>query len=57
LERAAKKFGEPRLASLLEISPTKLRFYLKGSVPVPDDLLLRAIDLVLEAATNPEREK
>lgn len=50
LERAAEKLGEPRLAALLQISIANLRAFVAGSKGVPDSVLLRAIDIVLDQA-------
>jgi hypothetical protein len=49
LARAAAQLGgvEP-LAAKLMISQRLLQYYITGSEPVPDPLLLRAIDIVLE---------
>ena len=49
LARAAARLGgEETLAQHLQITPTRLRRYLCGASPVPDLVLLRTVDIVLE---------
>lgn len=48
LERAVELFGEAQLAKLLEISERALRHYLNGEQHIPEPLLLRAVDLVMD---------
>lgn len=48
LERAVEKFGEAGVASRLQISESVLRRHLSGQAHVPEALLLRAVDLVLD---------
>ena len=48
LERAVEKFGEAEVAARLEISESELRRQLSGQAHVPEALLLRAVDLVLD---------
>jgi hypothetical protein len=49
LARAAAKLGgvEP-LAAYLKIGQRVLQYYITGREPVPDALVLRAIDVILE---------
>jgi hypothetical protein len=56
LARAAAQLGSVEsLAGRLMISSRLLQYYITGSEPVPDSLLLRVIDIVLEGL--PEIEK
>jgi hypothetical protein len=49
LERLVEKLGGPAQAAVrLGITPTLMQHLLKGSMPVPDSLLLKAVDLVLD---------
>ena len=48
LQRAVEKFGEAHAAVRLQISEGALRQYLSGRARVPEALLLRAVDLVLD---------
>jgi len=52
LERAVQKLGESKLASRLQVSRHALRTMLKGLVAVPDSILLRAVDVVMDDATD-----
>ncbi len=56
LERAAQKLGEPQLAALLQISQTNLKAFLDGYKPVPDAVLLRAVDVVLDQLPEINRQ-
>jgi DNA-binding transcriptional regulator YdaS (Cro superfamily) len=59
LRRAAEILGsEERLALHLGITPSHLSLWLKGLGNAPDDVFLRAVDIVLESdrkTTAPER--
>lgn len=49
LARAAVRLGGvEQLASRLGVSPRVLKLYIEGHEAVPDSLLLRVIDLVLD---------
>lgn len=48
LMRAANKLGHAQLAASLGISRTKLSGYISGFAEVPDDILLRTLDLLVE---------
>ena len=48
LTRAAQKLGADELAARLGISQAKLQRLLAGEEPISDDVLLRAMDLLLE---------
>ena len=48
LQRAVETFGEADAAARLQISEGVLRRYLSGQAQVPEALLLRAVDLVLD---------
>lgn len=49
LARAAAYMGGPEaLAAKFQISPRVLQYYLTGSEQIPDALLLRAIDVILD---------
>ncbi|MGQ0547657.1 MAG: hypothetical protein ACT4P3_20400 [Betaproteobacteria bacterium] len=52
---AALAGGVPGLAERLEVAPRRLREHLTGATPIPDDLLLAAIDIVLEELPDPAR--
>lgn len=56
LARAAAQLGgvEP-LAAKLMIRARLLQYYITGSEPVPDSLLLRAIDIVLQGLPEIEQ--
>ena len=57
LARAAAKLGGvDALAARLEISEQVLRHYITGREPVPDALLMRAIDVILEDVPTIVRE-
>jgi hypothetical protein len=45
---AAKIGGVEELGARLKIGHRVLQHYIAGGEPVPDDLLLRAIDVILE---------
>jgi hypothetical protein len=54
LARAAVRLGGVEaLASRLEISQRVLKLYIEGNEAVPDSLLLRVIDLILEEVPDP----
>ncbi len=44
----ARVGGIEALASRLEVSQRVVRHYLEGNEPIPDSLLLSAIDLIIE---------
>jgi hypothetical protein len=48
LDRAVEKLGERKLVVRLQISHSMLRAYLRGQYPVPDVILLRAVDVVMD---------
>lgn len=48
LARAVQKFGVAETASRLQISAPLLSRLIDGQKPVPDFVLLRAVDLVLD---------
>ena len=48
LMRAAIKLGHAQLATCLGISRTKLSGYIAGFAEIPDDILLRTLDLLVE---------
>jgi hypothetical protein len=52
LERAAQMLGEPALASRLGISNITLRLMLSGAQPVPDSILLKAVDVVMDGVPD-----
>jgi hypothetical protein len=50
----ARVGGIEALASRLEVSQRVVRHYLEGNEPIPDSLLLSAIDLIIEGLPQPE---
>ena len=48
LMRAANKLGHAQLATCLGITRLKLSAYIGGFAEIPDDILLRALDLLVE---------
>ena len=50
---AAQVGGIPRLASELKVSETVLRHYILGKEPIPEGLMLRVIDVLLEQFPEP----
>lgn len=54
LAKAAVKVGGAEvLASRLEITAQVLKLYLEGDQEIPDSLLLRAIDIIIEDLPQP----
>jgi hypothetical protein len=54
LERASRKLGsDSELAARLRISDARLSTYLGGTLPIPDAVLLRAVDVVLDEPKPP----
>ena len=52
LERAVQKLGESALASRLGISNVMLRMMIVGAQPVPDSILLKAVDVVMDESPD-----
>ena len=52
LERVVAKLGIERTAKELAVSPTLIERFLRGALPVPEQLLLKAVD-ALEAPQTP----
>jgi hypothetical protein len=52
---AAQIGGIPRLASELKVSESVLRHYILGKEPIPEGLMLRVIDVLLEQLPEPPR--
>ena len=50
--RAADRFGHFELATRLGITRTKLAGYISGFAEVPDAILLRALDLLIEGLSG-----
>lgn len=48
LIRAANKLGHAQLATCLGITRIKLSAYIGGFAEIPDDILLRTLDLLVE---------
>ena len=44
--------GAEALALHLKVSPTAVRFWLNASGPVPDDIFLRIVDLLLDRSLS-----
>jgi hypothetical protein len=57
LQRAKEKLGERPLASRLEISRLTLKLLIEGVKPVPDSVLLRAIDVLQEPPATPSNRQ
>jgi hypothetical protein len=56
LARAAAQVGGiPHLASELKLSESALRHYILGREPIPEALMLRVIDVLLEQFPEPPR--
>ena len=54
LAKAAVKVGGAEvLASRLDITARALKMYLEGDQEIPDSLLLRAIDIIIEDLPQP----
>lgn len=54
LGRLVRRLGGPEAAAArLGISRTLLERFLKGAIPVPDAILLKAVDFVLSDAPTP----
>jgi hypothetical protein len=54
LARAAVKAGGiPALAAELDMSERVLRHYIEGTEPVPDNLVLKVVDIILKDAPEP----
>lgn len=53
LERATEQLGETQLAIRLGISRTTLRALMAGLRPVPDSILLKAVDVIMSDPTDP----
>ena len=49
--------GADALARQLQVPPSAVRFWLNGSSPLPDDIFLKLVDLLLarDAAKPPDR--
>ena len=54
-QTAAQMGGIPRLASELKVSESVLRHYILGKEPIPEGLMLRVIDVLLEQLPEPPR--
>jgi hypothetical protein len=52
---AAQVGGIPRLASELELSERILRRYILGKEPIPEGLMLRVIDVLLDQLPQPPK--
>ncbi len=48
LMRAANKLGHAQLATCLGITRLRLSAYIGGFAEIPDDILLRALDLLVQ---------
>jgi hypothetical protein len=53
LQRAVEKYGEAEAAARLQVSESVLRQHLNGEKHVPEALLLRAVDLVVDGEPGP----
>lgn len=52
--KLANKLGAEQTAKLLDIRPSLLMRFIEGTTPVPDQILLTAVDLVLEEFPEPK---
>ena len=52
LAHAAVQIGVAELAERLRITPRTLHEYLTGSVLVPDQIFLRAVDVIVERLSD-----
>ena len=50
---AVKAGGIPALAAELDMSERVLRHYIEGTDPVPDNLVLKVVDIILKDAPEP----
>jgi hypothetical protein len=48
LERAVEVFGEQTLSEQIGVPVERMRWWLNGSVPVPHNVFLHLVDLLLE---------
>ena len=53
LAHAAVQIGVAELAERLQVSQRALHEYLTGSVLIPDELFLRAVDVIVERLPEP----
>ena len=53
VQHAAKAFGTEEAARRMQISEIKLRAYMSGLAAIPDEVLLRAVDLLTEDLNSP----
>ena len=53
LERVVAKLGVERTAKELGVSPTLIQRFLHGALPVPDQLLLKAVDALEAPQASP----
>jgi hypothetical protein len=54
LERAVEILGGPgEVAAYLDVSPARLRIWMRGLFPLPDHVFLRLVDLISEAPRPP----
>jgi len=54
LAHAAAQVGVPALAERLQISQRLLHHYLTGHELIPDELFLRALDVIIEQLPEPK---
>lgn len=54
LAHAAAQIGVPALAARLQISERLLHHYLTGHELIPDELFLRAVDVIIEQLPAPK---
>ena len=54
LAHAAAQVGLPALAARLQVSERILRHYLTGHELIPDELFLRAVDVIIEQLPQPQ---
>ena len=58
LERAVELFhGEQPLAEYLKVPTERLRWWLHGSVPIPNDVFLALVDVLLDHGLATLREQ
>lgn len=48
LQRAIEVFGEQALSEQIRVPVERMRWWLNGSVPMPQDVFLQLVDLLLE---------
>jgi len=53
LEKAAKLYGRPLLAETLKVNPPLLDSWIDGRAPLPDRMLLKLADALVQLAARP----